>query len=152
MSAEDEVRAVSQKFYAALNRMASGDAGAFADVWSHGASVTTMHPIGGREVGWDQVRGSWEQVAKMATGGSIKLSDQFIQVAGDMAYELGIERGQVTMAGQSVNFDDRVTNIYRREIRSLEDGPSSHRYLPAGDRPSRPPEGQDVSRPSRGLP
>ena len=103
MSAEDEVRAVSQKFYAALNRMANGDAGAFADVWSHGASVTTMHPIGGREVGWDAVRRS------------IKLNDQYIQVAGDMAYELGIERGQVTMAGQSVSFDDRVTNIYRRE-------------------------------------
>jgi hypothetical protein len=39
-----------------------------------------MHPIGGREVGWDQVRGSWEQVAQLATQGQVKLSDQFIQV------------------------------------------------------------------------
>jgi ketosteroid isomerase-like protein len=115
MSAEDEVRAVSEKFYAALNRMAKGDAGSFADVWSHSATVTTMHPIGGREVGWDQVRNSWEQVAQIATGGSVKRSDQFIQVVGEVAYELGIERGEVTLAGQKVSFDERVTNIYRRE-------------------------------------
>jgi ketosteroid isomerase-like protein len=115
MAAEDEVRAVSEKFYAALNRMAKGDAASFADVWSHGATVTTMHPIGGREVGWDQVRNSWEQVAQIATGGWVKRSDQFIQVIGDVAYELGVERGEITLAGEQVGFDERVTNIYRRE-------------------------------------
>ena len=53
MSAEQEVRKASQQFYAALNRMANGDSGGMADIWSRTASVTTMHPIGGREVGWD---------------------------------------------------------------------------------------------------
>ncbi|MCG8606139.1 hypothetical protein MJD09_14270 [bacterium] len=28
--------------------MANGDAGSMADIWSHGADVTVMHPIGGR--------------------------------------------------------------------------------------------------------
>jgi len=115
MSTEDEVRNASNKFYAALNRMANGDAGPLADIWSHSATVTTMHPIGGREVGWDQVRKSWEQVAQLASGGQVKLADQVIQIAGDAAYELGVERGQVTIAGQQVTIDDRVTNIYRRE-------------------------------------
>ena len=41
--------------------------------------------------------------------GEVKLSDQFIQVAGDMAYELGVERGQFTLAGQQVTIDHRVT-------------------------------------------
>jgi ketosteroid isomerase-like protein len=41
--------------------------------------------------------------------------DQFIQVAGDAAYELGVEHGQFTLAGQPVTGDCRVTNIYRRE-------------------------------------
>ena len=118
MATEDEVRKASEKFYAALNRMIKGDAGAMGEIWSHGATVTTMHPIGGREVGWDNVRRSWEQVAQIAKGGKggqVKLNDQFIQVAGDVAYELGVERGEAELAGQNVTFADRVTNVYRRE-------------------------------------
>ena len=115
MTTENEVREASKKFYAALTRMLNGDAGPLADIWSHSATVTTMHPIGGREVGWDEVRKSWEQVAQLASGGEGKLSDQVIQVAGDAAYELGVERGQVTLAGQQVTIEHRVTNIYRRE-------------------------------------
>lgn len=115
MSTEDEVRDASRRFYAALNRMINGDAGPLADIWSHSDTVTTMHPIGGREVGWDQVRKSWEQVAQLASAGQVKLGDQVIQIAGDAAYELGVERGQATLAGQQVAIDDRVTNIYRRE-------------------------------------
>ena len=115
MSTEGEVRDASNKFYAALNRMANGDAGPLAAIWSHGATVTTMHPIGGREVGWDKVRQSWEQVAQLASGGQVELAEPMIQVAGDTAYELGVERGQLTLAGQQVTIDHRVTNIYRRE-------------------------------------
>ena len=87
MSTQGELREASNKFYAALNRMANGDAGLLAGIWSHSATVTTMHPIGGREVGWEQVRASWEQVAQLASGGQVKLDDQVIQVAGDAAYE-----------------------------------------------------------------
>src|ERR1700694_1965392 len=115
MTIENDVRAASEKFYSALNRMLNGDAGPLGDIWSHSATVTTMHPIGGREVGWDQVRGSWEQVAKLSSGGQVKLVDQIIQVSGDMAYERGGERGKATMAGQEVTLDHRVTNVYRRE-------------------------------------
>ena len=115
MATEDEVRKASEQFYAALNRMIGGDAGPLTGIWSHSATVTTMHPIGGRQVGWDQVRGSWEQVAKLASGGQVKLVDQIVNVVGDVAYELGIERGRAKMAGQEVSFEDRVTNVYRRE-------------------------------------
>ncbi|MFQ5757305.1 MAG: YybH family protein, partial [Acidiferrobacterales bacterium] len=78
-------------------------------------AVTTMHPIGGREVGWDKVRESWEQVAQFASEGQVKLGDQIIQVAGDVAYELGVEHGQAKLARQQVTIEHRVTNIYRRE-------------------------------------
>lgn len=115
MSTEDEVRQASEQFYGALNRMANGDADPLADIWSHNATVTAMHPIGGREVGWDAVRGSFEQVAQLASDGKIGLKDQLIQVAGDVAYEVGIEYGQLQLAGQQVTIEHRVTNIYRRE-------------------------------------
>jgi len=114
MSAENEVRKASEQFYAALNRMANGDASSMPDVWSHSATVTTMHPIGGREVGWDEVKGPWGQVAQMASDGQVNLNDQLIQVDGDMAYEVGTEQGQATMAGEQVVFNQPVTNIYRR--------------------------------------
>ena len=115
MAAEDEVRQASEQFYTALNRMVEGDAAPLADIWSHSAAVTTMHPIGGRQVGWDEVRGSFEQTAGLASGGQVKLDDQIVQVVGDVAYELGVERGQAQLAGQPMTIEQRVTNIYRRE-------------------------------------
>ncbi|HID51941.1 MAG TPA: DUF4440 domain-containing protein [Anaerolineae bacterium] len=115
MSTENEVRKASEQFYAALNRMANGDAGPLAEIWSHSTAVTTMHPIGGREVGWEEVRGPWGQVAQLASDGRVELSDQLIRVSGDMAYEVGTEQGQMKLAGEPVTIKHRVTNIYHRE-------------------------------------
>ena len=115
MSTEDEVRKASEQFYSALNRMVAGDSAPLTDIWSHSTAVTTMHPIGGRQVGWDEVRESFEQTSGLASGGHVKLADQIIQVAGDVAYELGVEQGQAQFAGQQVDIEQRVTNIYRRE-------------------------------------
>jgi ketosteroid isomerase-like protein len=115
VSAEDEVRQASTKFYAALNRMANGDASALSDAWSHSASVSAMHPIGGRQVGWDAVKASFDQVAHLASDGKIQLKDQLISVSGDMAYEIGVEAGRFALAGHQVSVEHRVTNVYRRE-------------------------------------
>ena len=114
-SPEDEVRAASTQFYAGLNQMANGDASGLAGIWSAAADVTTMHPIGGREVGWGKVKESFQQVAQAASDGRIRLDDQLIRVNGDLAYELGVERGALDLAGQRVAVDGRVTNNYRRE-------------------------------------
>ncbi|PEN13328.1 DUF4440 domain-containing protein [Longibacter salinarum] len=95
--------------------MANGERGALADSWSHGSSVTTMHPIGGRQVGWDAVRKSFDQVAEISSDGKIRLKDQHIEVIGDLAYEIGVEHGELKMGGHAVDLEHRVTNIYRRE-------------------------------------
>ncbi len=116
MPTENEIRKTSEQFYAALNRMMNGDAGPLTDIWSHSAAVTTLQPSGGRQVGWDEVRASWEKVAQMVSVGRVKLRDQLIQVAGEVAYELGTEQFSMTMAGHSVLGEHRVTNIYRREV------------------------------------
>ena len=65
------VQKASQKFYAALNQMANGDGSAMADIWSNKKKVTTMHPIGGRDVGWEAVGSSFDQVADVAADGNI---------------------------------------------------------------------------------
>jgi len=115
MSIEDEVHGASRQFYIAINRMANGDASQLKDIWSHSPTVTTMHPIGGREVGWDAVRESFEKVAQLASEGKVELRDQLIRVVGDMAYEAGVEHGQLKLAGNQVTIEHRVTNIYQRE-------------------------------------
>jgi ketosteroid isomerase-like protein len=116
LSPEDKVREASEQFYAGLNQMANGDASPLADIWFQGADATTMHPIGGREVGWGKVQESFQQVAKVASEGRVRLDDQIIRVVGDLAYELGVERGTLKLVGQQATIDGRVTNIYRREV------------------------------------
>jgi ketosteroid isomerase-like protein len=115
MSAQEEVRRASERFYGALNRMANGDASLMPGAWSHGPEVTAMHPIDGREMGWEAVKASFDQFAQVATDGTIDLKDQIIRVEGDIAYELGIEQGKAMLGGHSVTYKHRVTNIYRRE-------------------------------------
>ena len=115
MSAESEVRGASERFYSALNRMANGQRGTMNEVWSHGESATALHPIGGRHIGWAEIAGSFDGFAEIASGGEIRLKDQLIRAAGDMAYEIGIETGTLTLGGLKSTVEHRVTNIYRRE-------------------------------------
>jgi hypothetical protein len=85
MSAENDICKASDKFYLALNRMLNGDPRPMADVWSHNSDVSTMHPIGGRQIGWDEVRASWESQAKICSNGQLRLSDQRIYVGSDFS-------------------------------------------------------------------
>ncbi|MEM7121172.1 MAG: nuclear transport factor 2 family protein [Pseudomonadota bacterium] len=114
MTAEDEVREASRQFYAALNSLFNGDSGPMAAVWDHGPTVTSLRPFGGREVGWQAVRDAFAMIAARATGGDNTIHDQIIEVGGDMAYEVGVERGHLELAGQRVPVEYRVTNVYRR--------------------------------------
>ncbi len=115
MSTHDDIRAASARFYEALDAMAKGDARSMSGCWSHGSGVTAMHPIGGRDTGWDEVRASFDGVAGLASGGRVSLRDQRIEVVGDLAYEIGVEQGELTVAGERLRIEQRVTNIYRRE-------------------------------------
>ena len=51
--------------------------------------------------------GKWDAASTQCDFGSNALVDA--------AYELGVEHGQFTLAGEPVTGDCRVTNIYRRE-------------------------------------
>ena len=116
MSTEKEVRQASDQFYAALNHLVNGDAGLMTEIWSHGSDVTVLHPIAGVTVGWEQVHASWEQFAQLCSGGQVLVRDTLIRVSGDLAYEVGTESVEATIAGQTISFRPRVTHIYRREV------------------------------------
>jgi ketosteroid isomerase-like protein len=115
MSANDEVRKASEQFYAAINGMAGGKTNTMENIWPHSDSVTAMHPIGGRETGWDAVKESFNGVAQLASGGKVELKNQLIRVLGDVAYEIGNEEGKITVNGKPLHIGHRVTNIYQKE-------------------------------------
>jgi len=115
MTTQREIREVSTQFYGALKRMLNGDARALSDVWSHRSFVTAMHPLGGRQVGWAEVRKTWEQIAQRSSEGKVGLKDQLIRLAGELAYEVGVEHVEAKLGGQKVAAKMRVTNIYQRE-------------------------------------
>ncbi len=115
MSAENEVRTASKLFYAALNGMTKGDASAMADVWSRKPNISAQHPIGQRDEGREAVMDSFNKVAEIATGGEVRLVDQIIDAGSDMAVEIAKEVGTLTVAGEEVQINQRVTNVYRKE-------------------------------------
>ncbi len=116
MAVEDDIRQASERFYAALNRTINGDAGPMMEVWSHNSDVATMHPLGGRQTGWEQVRDVWEQVAQAFSDGQVSIEDLVVvPLSDDVAYTLGHEHGRAKLGEETVGIDWRVTNIYRRE-------------------------------------
>ena len=117
MAAEDEVRQASERFYAALNRvLEESDTGPMEEIWSHGSDVSAMHPFGGRMLGWEEVRSSWEQAAQAFSGGQVTLEDMVVvPITEDAAYTLGTEHGQGSLGDETISIDWRATNAYRRE-------------------------------------
>jgi ketosteroid isomerase-like protein len=117
MTAETEAKQASDQFYAALNQfVASGDASAIIAVWSQEQGGSTQHPIGGREVGRDQVVSVWEQAGQAFSGGSVTVDDLVvIPISDDVAYTVGIERFEGKVGGEQFSGAWRATNIYRRE-------------------------------------
>src|SRR6185437_10650787 len=118
MALEDEIRKASDNFYAALNQLLKGNPSPMNEIWRHGGDVSTMHPIGGREVGWDQVRATWEHTAQALAGtdlSEVMVSDLVvIPVGSDVAYTLGTEQIRGNVGGQSLSIGSRATNVYRR--------------------------------------
>lgn len=115
MANEEKVREASRTFYNALNQMVNGDAEALKAIWSHSGQVSTMHPVGGRQIGWDEVWNTWDQVSQVSSEGKVVLKDQVISVEGSLAYETGTEDAEFKIAGNKAAGAVRVTNIYRSE-------------------------------------
>jgi ketosteroid isomerase-like protein len=113
--AENEVRAASAAFYAALNRVMNGDAAPMREVWSHGADASASHAMGDWSHGWDQIAITWEEFSHFFVGGTIEPEGLVVHVAGDFAYSFGVENVHLVLPTGAVRFRSNVTNIFRRE-------------------------------------
>jgi ketosteroid isomerase-like protein len=75
-----------------------------------------MHPIGGREVGREQVLATWKQAGSAFSGGRATVDGLVVfPLSADAAYTIGTERFEGKVGGQQFRGEWRATNIYRRE-------------------------------------
>ena len=112
---EQELRQASSGFYEALRDVIAGDASAMDAVWSHDPAVVTMHPLGGRQEGWDQIRAAWGMVAGIGQKVDIDLYDATYFVAGYIGIVTGFERGDLNVGGRRLDYSARVTNVFSNE-------------------------------------
>lgn len=119
MVAEDAVRQVVARFYAAVNALQRGDPTLMLALWSHADDITQMGPRGGQQRGWEAVRTYWEEAARLAAASPAEVTaapgDQVIRIVGALAYVCGTEQVRVCRDGEEHAFTPRATNIFRYE-------------------------------------
>jgi hypothetical protein len=95
-----------------------GDPRPRMELWSRHHRVTLFGAIGMSESGWEQLSQtffSWV-VSRFSKASRFRLDVEVAEVSGDMAYTLGFERFNGSIAGRIVEpVTVRVTHIYRRE-------------------------------------
>lgn len=112
---ETVAKAVAQ-FYVALNTMFTGDVTPMKDVWSHQDDVTYMGPVGGMQVGWDQVEEYWQGQAALKLGGHVSPADMQVTIGQTLAVTSNFENGENTNAkGETQKISIRATNTFRKE-------------------------------------
>ena len=110
------VLAANAAFYAALNKMFTGDVAPIEAVWSHADDVTYMGPTGGFEHGWQAVRKDWQGQAALKLGGRVEPGDVHVVVGQDIAVVSNYENGENTNAkGKIERLKLRATNVCRKE-------------------------------------
>ena len=113
---ETAVREAVARFYVAVNTMFRGDIMPMKPVWSHAEDVTYMGPMGGFEVGWNQVLANWEQQTKMKLGGKVRPEGIRIAVGEHISVVQNYEKGEnINVEGHRKLVSIRATNVFRKE-------------------------------------
>jgi ketosteroid isomerase-like protein len=94
-----------------------GDPQPRTELWSRRDPVTLFGAIGMSESGWEELSGTFAWVASRFSNVSNHRFDvELVEVSGDVAYTLGFERFEGSIAGRPIeSITVRVTHIYRRE-------------------------------------
>jgi ketosteroid isomerase-like protein len=109
------VRKVLDRYMIALNTVLAGDADPMKDVWSHADDITYMGPTGKVLNGWKEIEKSWEFQAGRKLGGKCQGSDISIFAGKDLAVVVYLEKGNLNLKDQPVDFSIRGTTTFRLE-------------------------------------
>lgn len=114
--ADPAILTANAGFYAALNRLFTGDLEPMKAVWSHAGDISYMGPTGQFERGWAAVLKDWEGQAAMKLGGKVEPSEIHVIVSGALAVISCYEVGENTnAAGKTEKLKLRATSIFRKE-------------------------------------
>jgi hypothetical protein len=109
------VQAASKAFYDAL---AANDRGkAMANVWAHTPYVTNLGPNSKSIiVGWDANSKYWKKTNDVFASVKAALSGRYMHVNGNLAWEMGLETGEVKMKkdGAVRKIDWFATNVFEK--------------------------------------
>jgi ketosteroid isomerase-like protein len=111
MSEGDEIAAVRrahQAFYRAFETLRIE---AMDDVWWHAGQVTCVHPGWPLADGWAEVRASWETIFKNSRDMKFDVTEERIDLRGDLAWVVCVERVSSAAGAGAV----QATNVLRRE-------------------------------------
>jgi ketosteroid isomerase-like protein len=108
------VRAASKAFYAALAVLDDGRA--MSKVWAQRPYVTFIGPRSKTIiVGWEAQKQYWPKNNQAFAERNVLLTEQRIHVNGNLAWEMGVEVGQVRMKdGAPTRLENFVTGVYER--------------------------------------
>jgi ketosteroid isomerase-like protein len=111
-----------------------GDPRPRMELWSQRDPVTLFGAAGMTESGWEELSQTFTWVAsRFSNVSDFRFDVELVEVNGDMAYTLGFERFEGSIAGRPVEpVTVRVTHIYRREQGEWR---IAHRH---GDNPPQP--------------
>ncbi len=84
-------------FYAAYGQAVNGDAAPMLALWSQAPYVSTMHAVGGEQLGWEQVQSAWTGLAERVTSGSIAFTPLVTFVLGETGVAIGSEAGNIVV-------------------------------------------------------
>jgi hypothetical protein len=110
----EAVKAASNAFYSALSVFDDGSA--MGKVWARTPYVTYVGPLSKSIiVGWDAQKQYWNDFNKRFLQRTASLIDDHIHVNGNLAWEIGVEAGQVQMKdGTTRKVDWIATNVYEK--------------------------------------
>jgi ketosteroid isomerase-like protein len=99
----------------ALAAIATGNPAPYIDCWAESDDVTLFGAWGPIERGHAQVTRTFRWVGTRFQGGELVPDNMVAFASGDLAYTVGLERGEVVVDGGARQpMTLRVTHIYRR--------------------------------------
>jgi len=116
---ESSFRVFLPQWEAAQTRFINGDPTLWKQNASHGDYATVFGAFGGYEKGWKEVgpRYDWASSQFKESGATQKIEYISIEVSGDLAFTVGIERQLAQLAGEDKLSSRalRVTQVFQRE-------------------------------------
>jgi ketosteroid isomerase-like protein len=114
---EEEVLVANRAFYAALHML---DLSLMSQVWMHAEWVKCLHPGWDLLIGWDEVRGSWEQIFRSTDQMMVSVTRALVHVTGDVAWVSCLENVTSASRNDISSALIEATNIFfRRQGRWL---------------------------------